>query len=129
MSHNGSVYTFEYNSQGNVTDIKVSGSADSENKQSIVSYGYDSKQRNNTITYGNGTVISYSYNDDGNISEISYSTGQKYTYTYNEDKALTASYDYSSMLASIYEDGRVSEMKLFTVTDGQPVLGETIYAY
>ena len=51
MSHNGSVYTFEYNSQGNVTDIKVSGSADSENKQSIVSYGYDSKQRNKTITY------------------------------------------------------------------------------
>ena len=129
MSHSGSVYTFEYNTFGNVTNIKVAGSADSENKQSIVSYGYDSKQRNNKITYGNGTVISYSYNDDGNISEISYSTGQKYTYTYNEDKALTASYDYSSMLASIYEDGRVSAMRLFTVEDSQPVLGETVYSY
>ncbi len=129
MSHSGSVYTFEYNTFGNVTNIKVAGSADSENKQSIVSYGYDSKQRNNKITYGNGTVISYSYNDDGNISEISYSTGQKYTYTYNEDKALTASYDYSSMLASIYEDGRVSAMRLFTVANSQPVLGETVYSY
>ena len=129
MSHSGSVYTFEYNTFGNVTNIKVAGSADSENKQSIVSYGYDSKQRNNKITYGNGTVISYSYNDDGNISEISYSTGQKYTYTYNEDKALTAAYDYSSMLASIYEDGRVSAMRLFTVENSQPVLGETIYSY
>ena len=129
MSHSGSVYTFEYNTFGNVTNIKVAGSADSENKQSIVSYGYDSKQRKNKITYGNGTVISYSYNDDGNISEISYSTGQKYTYTYNEDKALTASYDYSSMLASIYEDGRVSAMRLFTVANSQPVLGETIYSY
>ncbi|HAY73476.1 MAG TPA: hypothetical protein DCY31_06470 [Ruminococcaceae bacterium] len=129
MSHSGSVYTFEYNTFGNVTNIKVAGSADSENKQSIVSYGYDSKQRKNKITYGNGTVISYSYNDDGNISEISYSTGQKYTYTYNEDKALTASYDYSSMLASIYEDGRVSAMRLFTVANSQPVLGETVYSY
>ena len=129
MSHSGSVYTFEYNTFGNVTNIKVAGSADSENKQSIVSYGYDSKQRNNKITYGNGTVISYSYNDDGNISEISYSTGQKYTYTYNEDKALTASYDYSSMLASIYEDGKVSAMRLFTVANSQPVLGETVYSY
>ena len=129
MSHSGSVYTFEYNTFGNVTNIKVAGSADSENKQSIVSYGYDSKQRKNKITYGNGTVISYSYNDDGNISEISYSTGQKYTYTYNEDKALTASYDYSSMLASIYEDGRVSAMRLFTVENSQPVLGETVYSY
>ena len=129
MSHSDSVYTFEYNTFGNVTNIKVAGSADSENKQSIVSYGYDSKQRNNKITYGNGTVISYSYNDDGNISEISYSTGQKYTYTYNEDKALTASYDYSSMLASIYEDGRVSAMRLFTVANSQPVLGETVYSY
>ena len=129
MSHSGSVYTFEYNTFGNVTNIKVAGSADSENKQSIVFYGYDSKQRKNKITYGNGTVISYSYNDDGNISEISYSTGQKYTYTYNEDKALTAAYDYSSMLASIYEDGRVSAMRLFTVENSQPVLGETIYSY
>ncbi len=90
-------------------------------------YGYDAQQRNNRITYGNGTVISYTYNDDGNISEISYSTGQRYTYTY-EDKALTASYDYSSMLATIYEDGRASAMKLFTVSDGQPVLGETVYS-
>ena len=129
MSHSGSVYTFEYNTFGNVTNIKVAGSADSENKQSIVSYGYDSKQRNNRITYGNGTVISYSYNDDGNISEISYSTGQKYTYTYNESKALAASYDYSSMLASIYEDGRVSAMRLFTVENSQPVLGEMVYSY
>ena len=128
MSHSGSVYTFEYNPYGNVTDIKVAGSTDSANRQSIVSYGYDAKQRNNRITYGNGTVISYTYNDDGNIGEISYSTGQKYAYTYNEDKALTAAYDYSSMIASIYEDGRVSSMKLFTVSDGQPVLGETIYA-
>ena len=47
MSHSGSVYTFEYNTFGNVTNIKVAGSADSENKQSIVSYGYDSKQRKN----------------------------------------------------------------------------------
>ena len=128
MSHEGSVYTFEYNTFGNVTNIKVAGSADSANKQSIVSYGYDSKQRNNKITYGNGTTISYSYNDNGNIAEISYSTGQKYTYTYNEDKALTAAYDYSSMIATLYEDGKASSMRLFTVADSQPVLGETIYS-
>ena len=33
------------------------------------------------------------------------------------------------MLASIYEGGRVSEMKLFTVENSQPVLGETVYSY
>ena len=33
------------------------------------------------------------------------------------------------MLASIYEDGRVSAMRLFTVANSQPVLGETVYSY
>ncbi len=47
MSYN--MICFKLQTFGNVTNIKVAGSADSENKQSIVSYGYDSKQRNNTI--------------------------------------------------------------------------------
>ncbi len=127
MSHNGTVYFFEYDHYGNVTNIKVGGSETTENKQSIVSYGYDGKQRNNSITYGNGTTISYTYTDD-KITQILYSTGQKYVYTYDSEDNLTSLYDYASSIATFYTDGSLSSIKCFTVENNEAVLGETVYS-
>jgi len=105
VAHGGTAYTFEYNDFGNTTAVKLNDST------ALVSYGYDSKQRNNSVTYANGTVLSYSYDSDDNITSISINGTEKYKYVYSENE-LIKSYDYANMISVSYDDGQLSEIKL-----------------
>lgn len=126
ISHRGTIYSFEYDGYGNVVNIRVAGS-DSLSEQLLVSYGYNNRQLQNRITYGNGLSILYLMNDKGAISEIRYNTGQRYTYEYDEETNTTTAFDYSSGIVTVNKNGEITSVKLFTIINNTPVLGEEIY--
>lgn len=112
VSHNGSEYTFEYNSFGNIKTINVKSIA----YPAIVGYdleSYDySNDRNqtlNSITYSNGEKITYTYDANTNrVKTISRSDKENHTpvllYEYEYDLLgnVTQIKDYASNRTTIY---------------------------
>ncbi len=122
VSHGGTEYSFEYNDYGNTTAVKLNDNT------TLVSYGYDTKQRNNSVTYANGTVLSYTYNNYDSITAISVDGEKKYSYKYSKDE-LIKSYDYVNMVVVTYDDGKLSKVGLFSLDDSNsPVEGDVIYS-
>lgn len=122
VSHGGTKYTFEYNEFGNTTAVKLNDNT------TLVSYGYDSYQRNNSVTYANGTVLSYTYDSDDNITAIFIDGIKKYSYAYLENK-LIKSFDYVNMVTATYTDEKLSAVKMFSLdASGNAVDGDTIYS-
>ena len=83
ITHNGFSYNYEYDDWGNPTSVKVG-------EQALVTYEYNgdnqTRDRVNTITYGNGDYTEYSYHEDnGNITAIT---------SYTADELLLADYKY-----------------------------------
>lgn len=76
ITHNGFIYTFDYDNFGNVKQVKVGNQVLSTNK-------YEKNNGNlSSVTYGNNQTISYSYDRFNRITKKAGTNGN-YEYTYN----------------------------------------------
>lgn len=102
VSHNGIVYTFEYNSFGDIKTINVKSIDDpSIINFDLESYDYsnDRYQILNSITYSNGEKISYTYDENTNrVKTISRSDDE------NQTPVLLYEYEYDIL-------GNVTQIK------------------
>lgn len=108
INHNGSVYSFEYDIYGNVSNVKIGS-------QSLVQYSYNDTDQLGNILYGNGDRINYTYNDNGNITSISTQHhGEttdsiiEYEYTYNDNGKLLSYVDNVNGTVTNYTDNGYS---------------------
>lgn len=104
INHNGSVYSFEYDIYGNVSNVKIG-------TQSLAQYSYNNTDQLGNILYGNGDKINYTYNDKGNITSISTQHhGEttdsiiEYEYTYNDNGELASYIDNVNGTITTYTD-------------------------
>lgn len=108
INHNGSVYSFEYDIYGNVSNVKIGS-------QSLVQYSYNDTDQLGNILYGNGDRINYTYNGNGNITSISTQHhGEttdsiiEYEYTYNDNGKLLSYVDNVNGTVTNYTDNGYS---------------------
>ena len=104
INHNGSVYSFEYDIYGNVSNVKIG-------TQSLAQYSYNNTDQLGNILYGNGDKINYTYNDKGNITSISTQKQDEeidslieYEYTYNDNGKLLSYVDNVNGTVTTYTD-------------------------
>lgn len=88
INHSGSVYSFDYDLYGNISNVSIGN-------QSLASYKFNSNNQLNYLLYGNGDRINYTYDSNGNITSVSLQKSSEendsaieYTYSYNEDGTL-----------------------------------------
>lgn len=108
INHNGSVYSFEYDLYGNVSNVKIGD-------QSLATYSYTEPDRLGYLLYGNGDRINYTYNANGNIMSVStQKDGEEtdvlieYTYTYDADGTLLSYTDNVNGTVTNYTDNGYS---------------------
>lgn len=104
ISHNGSVYSFEYDNCGNVSNVKIGS-------QSLAQYSFNDIDQLGYILYGNGDRINYEYDSNGNITSVSTQmSGEEtdtlieYTYSYNADGKLLSYTDNVNGTVTSYTD-------------------------
>ena len=104
ISHNGSVYSFEYDKFGNVSNVNIGS-------QSLAQYSYNDSNQLGYLLYGNGDRINYTYDNNGNITSISTQHhGEttdsiiEYEYTYNDNGELASYIDNVNGTITTYTD-------------------------
>ena len=104
ISHNGSVYSFDYDKYGNVKNVKISG-------HSLAEYSYNNSEQIGYILYGNGDKINYTYNLGGNITSISTQKANEesddlveYLYEYDSNNKLVSYTDNINKTVTAYTD-------------------------
>lgn len=104
ISHNGSVYSFDYDKYGNVENVKISG-------HSLAEYSYNNSEQIGYILYGNGDKINYTYNSAGNITSISTQKANEesddlveYLYEYDSNNKLVSYTDNVNKTVTAYTD-------------------------
>lgn len=104
ISHNGSVYSFDYDKYGNVKNVKISG-------HSLAEYSYNNSEQIGYILYGNGDKINYTYNSGGNITSISTQKANEasdilveYLYEYDSNNKLVSYTDNVNKTVTAYTD-------------------------
>ena len=104
ISHNGSVYSFDYDKYGNVKNVKISG-------HSLAEYSYNNSEQVGYILYGNGDKINYTYNSGGNITSISTQKANEesddlveYLYEYDSNNKLVSYTDNVNKTVTAYTD-------------------------
>lgn len=104
INHNGSVYSFEYDMYGNITNVMIG-------TQSLAEYSYNSSNQLGYLLYGNGDRINYTYDDNGNITSISTQRHDEeadsiieYEYTYNDNGKLSSYTDNVNGTVTTYTD-------------------------
>lgn len=104
INHNGSVYSFDYDIYGNVSNVKIGN-------QSLATYSYADSNRLGYLLYGNGDRINYTYDANGNITSVSTQKGNEetdalieYTYTYDSNGKLLSYTDNVNGTITNYTD-------------------------
>lgn len=104
INHNGTIYSFEYDSAGNVSNVSV-------DTISLADYSYNQSNELNYLVYGNGDRINYTYDDKGNITSISTQHHEdetdsiiEYEYTYNDNDKLASYTDNVNGTVTTYTD-------------------------
>lgn len=104
INHNGSVYSFEYDIYGNISNVKIGN-------QSLATYSYNDYNCLGYLLYGNGDRINYTYDDNGNVTSVSTQKGNEgtdslieYTYTYDSNGKLLSYTDNVNGTITNYTD-------------------------
>lgn len=108
-----SVYSFEYDSWGNLIKIFVEKANATENENSVPYIQYEFDENNyhqiNSISYMNGQKIQYTYDEDNNLihqkdSNTSGENSLEYSYFYLDDGTCYAKKDLITGVIETYSD-------------------------
>ncbi len=116
-------YSFEYDSFGNVTKVKVGN-------YTLVTYVYAENNGNLLQTvYGNGMVIENVYDILDRITEIKYNNVTRYRYSYNGNGDLARVEDIANDTVFTYEYDSLNRLHASYTTIGDTIDSISRYAY